>query len=98
MFKRKVKITKVKEDQKIETEDTILIENSIDLLVNSESLVNIMCLPKDLKELAVGFLYSIIGLGESQDNPLFQLLSLKEEIRWQTYNKVCSASTTCAGN
>ena len=59
MFKRKVKIIKIKKDQKIETEDTVLIENSIDLLVNSESLVIIMCLPKDLKELAVGFLYSI---------------------------------------
>jgi len=39
--------------------DTVLIESPVDLIVNSEPLVNIICLPKDLKELAVGFLYSI---------------------------------------
>lgn len=59
MFKRVVPITRIKKAEKSETEDIVLIESPIDLIVNSEPLANLICLPKDLKELAVGFLYSI---------------------------------------
>jgi len=67
MFKRSVKITRITKDEKSETEDIVLIESPIDLLVNSEPLVNIICLPKDLKELGVGFLFSI-GIINSFDD------------------------------
>jgi len=80
LFKRKVKIIKIKKDQKIETEDTVLIENSIDLIVNSESLVNIMCLPKDLKELAVGFLYSIGIINSIKDVKEIRIEELENKI------------------
>ena len=53
MFKRSVNITRIKKSEKIEEHDTVLIESPIDLHVNSEPLVNIICLPNDLKELAV---------------------------------------------
>ncbi|NVM37032.1 MAG: formate dehydrogenase accessory sulfurtransferase FdhD [Candidatus Lokiarchaeota archaeon] len=59
MFKRKVKIFKIKKDKKEEIEDIILYETPIDIYVNSEQIVNIICLVKDLKELSVGFLFSV---------------------------------------
>jgi len=58
-FKRKVNITKIKKEQKVDEIDIVLIESAINLIVNSKSIVNIICLPRDLKELAVGFLFSI---------------------------------------
>jgi len=59
VFKRSVNITRIKKNQKTDERDTVLIESPIDLIVNSEPLVNIICLPSDLKELALGFLFSI---------------------------------------
>ena len=59
MFKRKINITRISKTKKEEIVDVILYESAIDLFVNSEPLVNIICLPKDLKELSVGFLFSI---------------------------------------
>ena len=59
MFKRKVKIFRIKKDKKEEIEDIVLYESPIDLYVNSEQIVNIICLSKDLKELSVGFLFSV---------------------------------------
>jgi FdhD protein len=67
MFKRSVDITRIKKDEVLKTEDIVLIEKDIDIIVNSESLVNIICLPKDLKELAVGFLFSIGVINGIQD-------------------------------
>jgi FdhD protein len=59
LFKRKINILRIKKSEKEKTLDTILIEKFIDVFVNSEPLANIVCLPLDLKELAVGFLFSI---------------------------------------
>ena len=59
MFKRPVKIIRIKKEERSEIRDIVLIESPVDLIVNSEPLVNIICLPKDLKELSVGFLFSI---------------------------------------
>ena len=63
MFKRSVNIIRIHKSKKEELEDVVLIEKPLDLIVNSESLVNIICLPKDLKELAIGFLFSIGIIG-----------------------------------
>ena len=59
MFKRKVNIIKFNKQKKENLQDIVVIENPIDIFINSEPLVNIICLPKDLKELAFGFLYSV---------------------------------------
>ncbi|MFX1569220.1 MAG: formate dehydrogenase accessory sulfurtransferase FdhD [Promethearchaeota archaeon] len=59
MFKRKIKISKIKKDKREEIDDIVLYETPIDLYVNSKPLVNIICLANDLKELSVGFLFSI---------------------------------------
>ncbi|MFX1375771.1 MAG: formate dehydrogenase accessory sulfurtransferase FdhD [Promethearchaeota archaeon] len=67
MFKRNVKITRLHNKERKEFQDTILIESPIDIFVNSEPLVNIICLPKDLKELAYGFLFSV-GIINSTDD------------------------------
>ena len=67
MFKRSVNITRIKKSKKSDEIDTVLIESPIDLNVNSEPLANIICLPKDLKELAVGFLFSIGIINSIED-------------------------------
>ncbi|MHA1241775.1 MAG: formate dehydrogenase accessory sulfurtransferase FdhD [Promethearchaeota archaeon] len=59
MYQRKVNITKIHKGVVKEEIDLVLIESPIDIVVNSEPLVNIICLNKDLKELTVGFLFSI---------------------------------------
>jgi len=59
MYQRKVNITKIHKGVKREEIDLVLIESPIDIIVNSEPLVNIICLNKDLKELTAGFLFSI---------------------------------------
>lgn len=67
MYKRKVNITRIKKGDKEELQDLVLIESPIDIFLNSDPLVNIVCLPKDLKELSIGFLYSI-GIINSLDD------------------------------
>ena len=59
MYQRKVNITKIHKGVIKEETDLVLIESPIDIVVNSEPLVNIICLNKDLKELTAGFLFSI---------------------------------------
>ncbi|MFX1237188.1 MAG: formate dehydrogenase accessory sulfurtransferase FdhD [Promethearchaeota archaeon] len=59
MYKRPVNITKVKKEQASEEQDIVLVECPIDIIVNSQPLANIICLPIDLKQLALGFLFSI---------------------------------------
>lgn len=80
MFKRSVNITRIKKSEKIEEHDTVLIESPIDLHVNSEPLVNIICLPNDLKELAVGFLFSVGIINSIED--------IKEIIIEELENKI----------
>ena len=57
--KRNVNITRIKNSNKSEELDTVLIESTLDIIVNSESIVSIICLPNSLEELALGFLFSI---------------------------------------
>ncbi len=94
MFKRKVNITRIKKTEKKEVEDLVLFENPVDLYINSEPLVNIICLPKDLKELSIGFLFSIGIIDSIKDikeinvnnleNSVF--VKLKEEIDFNIEN------------
>lgn len=67
MYKRKVNITKINKNKKSDEIDIVLIEAPIDILINSEPLVNIICLPESLKELAVGFTFSIGVINNYKD-------------------------------
>jgi len=67
MYQRKVNITKIHKGVIKEEIDLVLIESPIDIIVNSEPLVNIICLNKDLKELTAGFLFSIGIINSIQD-------------------------------
>lgn len=60
-------ISRIKSQSKEDLQDIVLIEQPVDILVNSKPLVNIICLPKDLKELTYGFLFSI-GIINSVDD------------------------------
>ena len=63
---RKINITRIKNIEREHILDSVLIESPIDIFINTEPLANIICLPKDLKELAFGFLYSV-GIINSVD-------------------------------
>ncbi|MFX0071216.1 MAG: formate dehydrogenase accessory sulfurtransferase FdhD [Candidatus Hermodarchaeota archaeon] len=67
MFKRPIKISRISKSKIEKLQDVVLIEKPIDLIVNSNPLVNIICLPKDLEELAMGFLYSIGLINSIED-------------------------------
>lgn len=67
MFKKKIKITQIIRNKKKLIEDFVVIERPINIFINSKPLATIICLPKDLKELAIGFLFSI-GLIDSINN------------------------------
>ncbi|MFX0004755.1 MAG: formate dehydrogenase accessory sulfurtransferase FdhD [Candidatus Hodarchaeota archaeon] len=80
MFKRIVKISQIKKGKKEETDDIILYETPIDLYVNSKSLVNIICLANDLKELAIGFLFSIGAINSIKDVKNIEVKELEKSI------------------
>lgn len=58
MKKTLVNITKIKNGQEIFYEDTVALETEYSLLVNGQKLVRLSCTPEDLKELALGRLYT----------------------------------------
>jgi FdhD protein len=88
LFQRKVKITKIKKDQKSQEDDLVLIETPIDIIVNSESLVNIICLPKDLKELSIGFLFSIGIINSIKDIKSINVGELEQEVFIELHDSI----------
>lgn len=51
-------IVKVQRGEAISTEDIIVKEFPLAIHLNGQEIISLMCLPKDLSELAVGFLFS----------------------------------------
>lgn len=80
MFKRKINITRIKKQEKENLQDIVLIEQSVDIFLNSEPFVNIICLPKDLQELAYGFLFSIGIINSIDDIKEINVSELKNKI------------------
>ncbi|MBZ4664046.1 MAG: fdhD [Caloramator sp.] len=50
------KICVFKDGEKIEKDDSIIVERPINLYINNYYFTTLMCLPQDLKELSVGFI------------------------------------------
>ncbi len=88
MFKRKVKIFRIKKGKKEETEDIILYETPIDLYVNSKPFVNIICLAKDLKELSIGFLFSIGIINSIEDVKIVKVNEVENTIFVELGDKI----------
>jgi FdhD protein len=82
MFKRKIKITQIKGGQKTEKMDVVLIEKTVNIYLNKEHLVSIICLPDNIKDLAVGFLFSI-GIIESFTE--IDTIEIKKKNTYQIY-------------
>ena len=80
LFKRKINITRINKQEKENLQDIVLIERPIDLFVNSEPLVNIICLPKDLNELTYGFLYSIGIIDSIEEVKNIEIVELENNI------------------
>jgi FdhD protein len=75
-----VNITRIKKDVKEDLQDIVLIETPIDIFINSEPIANIICLRKDLKELAYGFLFSIGVINSIDDVKEFKMSELDNNI------------------
>ena len=88
MFKRKVNITRIKKQEKEELQDTVLIETPVDIIINSEPIANIICLRKDLKELAFGFLFSIGIINSADDVKEIKISELDNNIIITLQNSV----------
>ena len=80
MVKRPVNITRINKSKKEKIKDIVLIETPIELTVNSESFVNIICLPQDLRELAIGFLFSIGIINGIEDIKEIRINELENQI------------------
>ncbi|MGM0469839.1 MAG: formate dehydrogenase accessory sulfurtransferase FdhD [Promethearchaeati archaeon] len=80
MFKKKITVLKVKKNKIFEVQDEVLIEKPIDIKINSESFANILCLPKNLKELTIGFLFSTGVINSINDINEIKLSEEKEKI------------------
>ena len=91
MFKRKLNILRIKKSIEEKTLDTILIERFIDIFVNSEPLANIVCLPLDLKELSVGFLFSIGIIDTIDEIKEIKINELENRIDIDLFNSKLSA-------
>jgi FdhD protein len=62
----KVSILKLTEESRNNTDDVVVREYPLTIILNNEELVTLLCSPKDLDYLAVGFLFSE-GLLENKD-------------------------------
>ena len=62
----KVSILKITEESSSRLEDVVAREYPLTIILNNQELVTLMCTPKDLNYLAIGFLASE-GLLESKD-------------------------------
>lgn len=108
MYKRPYRITKLVKGEFQDIEDTILVERPIVIEVENSPIVTIIGLPKDLKELAVGFIFtsgiidSIEDITKIEDDMMEYKISVfldeksKERLNGfetETYNRVIK--TTC---
>ncbi|MFW9780686.1 MAG: formate dehydrogenase accessory sulfurtransferase FdhD [Candidatus Heimdallarchaeota archaeon] len=80
MYKRKVNITRINKKEKIDESDTVLIETPIDIYINSNPLVNVVCLPESLEELAIGFAFSIGIINNYNDVKTLEVNELEGNI------------------
>ena len=80
MFQKKVNITRINKEVKREELDTVLIESPIEIFVNAKPLVNIICLNKDLKELTVGFLFSIGIINGMEDINIVKIDNMEGQV------------------
>jgi FdhD protein len=88
LFKRRINVLRIKKDGKEELQDTVLVEKPIDIFINSEPLANIICLPKDLEELAYGFLYYVGIINSIEDVKKIRLNELENNISIELKNSI----------
>ena len=64
---KKYLITRIKSQNVNEVEDSVIVEYPLTIYIDQEEFITLLCSPKSLKCLAVGFLYSE-GIIESKDD------------------------------
>jgi FdhD protein len=62
----KIPVLRLTEEGRSNVDDVVARESPLTIILNNEELVTLLCSPKDLKYLAIGFLFSE-GLLESKD-------------------------------
>ena len=55
---KKYEILKVRGDNKEQLEDLIILEYPFTIFIDDEEIITLLCTPRSLKELAIGFLYA----------------------------------------
>jgi len=80
MYKRTFKIKKIQKGVIQEIDDEILVESPITIKINGNPIVKIICLPKDLKELSIGFLYTMGLIDSFKEIDKIEVNELENEI------------------
>lgn len=57
-FTREYKVFKIKGKEEKQVSDKVILEFPFTIFINDEELITLLCTPKSLKELTIGFLYS----------------------------------------
>ncbi len=82
---KKYEILKIKGDKSEQLEDLVILEYPFTIFIDDEEIITLLCTPKSLKKLAVGFLYSE-GYIDSLEN-IEQVLLNEEKGRAYVYLK-----------
>ncbi len=80
MYKRKYKIKQLQKGNFHDFEDILLIERPITIKINENQVVTIICLPKDLKELTIGFLFTAGFIDSINEIKNIEVNSIENEI------------------
>ncbi|WP_050738546.1 formate dehydrogenase accessory sulfurtransferase FdhD [Acetobacterium bakii] len=86
----KLAVVKVKGEQSDIVDESIITEYPLKLYVNDKEFNTFYCTPKDLKELAVGYLMSCGVLSGKQDILSIEVLEKKNLVKMQVAEQVTS--------
>lgn len=62
-----VKVIKIKEDKRETVDDFVVEEVPLTLILDGEELLTLLCMPQDLEDLGVGFLFTAGFIKDSRD-------------------------------
>ncbi|WP_331774761.1 formate dehydrogenase accessory sulfurtransferase FdhD [Sulfurospirillum sp. 1612] len=73
-------VTKIKNNKKFETDDTVIREIKLDININGKRIVSLMATPTDLKELSIGYLISENIIEKVSDITQFEITDIDTKI------------------
>lgn len=64
---RNFNIVKVKEDKSFFVDDEVIVENELKIFVNNDFVTRLLCSPKDLENLIIGYLFTLSYIKNTDD-------------------------------